>query len=204
VIEASGGTARTLDKNAGVYVPLGWDRTQGVAAAGLSGEGGYMTGYLTVRTTGDPALRRIGTPDSIFMFSVDASADQRYALGVFFEQGQTEGTLRWWRLGDFGTIQSGPRLDHSVRPKWRPLTSEIGWIEGGVLQLLDVERGTRRTAGTFPSTDYVLDAFRQDGSAVLAGSGSGPKTLVLLEIASGRSETITSAGADAAGAVRFR
>jgi hypothetical protein len=82
--------------------------------------------------------------------------------------------------------------------RWRPLTSEIGWIEGGGLQLLDVEHGTRRAGAAFPSTGYGLSGFRQDGSAVV-GSGSA---MLLLEIGSGRSEPIGSLGY-IAGSVRF-
>lgn len=202
VIEASGGNARVLDDRGAIYVPLGWDRAAGVAAAGISGEGGDMRAYLSVRTTGDPSPRRTGITESVPVLSVDVSTDQRFALGLFSDQ--TGSTLRWWRVGDLGTIQSGPRLDHSVRPKWRPSTSEIGWVAGGVLQLLDVERGTTRTGGIFPTTDYGLSAFRRDGSAAVATSLSGPTTLVLLEIASGRSERLVPAGPTLAGAVRFR
>ena len=196
VIEAGGGAARSLvGTNQGnpAYVPLGWDRAAGVAAAGESGEGGYMRGYLTVRTAGDSAPQSMGISETVLMLRVEASADQRFVLGLFDEPSGS--TLRWWKLGDFGTIQSGPRLDHVVRAKWRPLSNEIGWLEGDVLQFLDVERGTRRTGGTFPSGGS-LAAFRQDGSAVL----TGPATLV--EIESGRSETISSAGY-AVGSVRF-
>jgi hypothetical protein len=201
VIEAGGGPARTLvgsPRGAPVYVPLGWDRTAGVAAAGESGEGGYMGGYLTVRTSGDPAPQETGIPQPALMLSVDVSSDQRFALGLFSDP--TGNTLRWWRLGDFGTIQSGPRLNSLVRPKWRPFTSEIGWVEGGVLQLLDVGRGTKRTDGKLPSADYGVSAFRRDGSAVATTAGSGYATL--LEIGSGSSETIGAPGY-IAGSVRF-
>jgi hypothetical protein len=184
VIEAGGGSARTLigsTRGSPVYVPLGWDRAAGLASAGESGEGGYMRGYVTVRTFGDPAPQRTNIAEDVLMLSVGVSIDQRYAFGLFFDPSGS--TLRWWRLGDYGTIQNGPRLDHAVRPRWRPLTSEIGWIDGDVLQLLDVERGTRRAGAAFPSTGYGLSGFRQDGSAVV---GSGP-AMLLLEIGS-RSE----------------
>jgi hypothetical protein len=201
VIEASGGAARTLvDRGDGrIYVPLGWDRRSGVAAAGASGPGGYMRGYLTIRSSGDPASRWAAIEENIFMASVEVSNDQRFVLAEVFDQ--TGSTLRWWKLTDFGAIQSGPRIagprfDSAARPKWRPFTSEIGWIEGGVLQLLDVERGVRTVGGTFPPGDHRLTAFRQDGSAVLASTG------VLLELSSGRTAVLSSTG-DVAGSVRF-
>jgi hypothetical protein len=195
MIEATGGTARTLATGDGAYVPLGWDRAAEIAAAALSGEGGYMGGYLTVRTSGDPAPQRTAIAEDIFVLSLDVSTDQRFVLGLFSDRSGGS-VVRWWRLGDFRTIVgSGPRVDHAAGPKWRPFTSEIGWIEGDSLQLLDVERGRGRVAGTFPSARNDVISFRWDGSAVVAGS-------VLLEIASGRSETIASAGS-IAGAVRF-
>jgi hypothetical protein len=199
VIEAGGGSARTLigsTRGSPVYVPLGWDRAAGLASAGESGEGGYMRGYVTVRTFGDPAPKRTNIAEDVLMLSVAVSTDQRFAFGLFSDPARN--TLRWWSLGDYGTIQSGPQLDHAVGPRWRPLTSEIGWIEGGVLQLLDVEHGTRRAGAAFPSTGYGLSGFRHDGSAVV---GSGP-AMLLLEIGSGRSETIGSLGYIAA-SVKF-
>jgi hypothetical protein len=198
-IDLEGGPARTLDTVAGVYVPLGWDRTAGIAAAALSGEGGYMTGYLTVRTTGDPAPKRTAVRENILVMSVAVSNDQRYALGVFFEQGQADGTVRWWRLADFAPTTGGPMVSAPLGAEWRPGTAEIGWIEGDSLQLLDVESGRGRAAGTFPSTGFALGAFRHDGSAVAATSDSGA---VLLEIATGRSEEVTGFGY-IAGAVRI-
>lgn len=201
VIEASGGTARALVQNTRggpIYVPLGWDRTAGVAAAGKTGPDGCMTGYLSQRTAGDPAPKETTILEELIVLSVDASADQRFVLGVFSDT--SESTLRWWGLDDFGRVQSGPSVDRLVSVKWRPLSSEVGWIEGGVLHLLDVERGTKRTVGTLPSADYWVAAFRRDGSAVAAGSLSGPATL--LEIASGRTETINPGSI--VSAVRFR
>jgi hypothetical protein len=202
VIEAGGGTARTLIGGAAgspVYVPLGWDRAANVAAAGESGEGGYMRGYVTVRTAGDPAPQRTYIAEDIVMFSVDVSIDQRYALGLF--SGPSGNTLRWWRLADYGTIQNGPRLDHAVRAKWRPSTNEFAWIEGADLRLMDVGRGTTRAGGALPQTGYSLAAFRRDGSAAIASFGSGSSTL-LLELASGQSEPIGAPGY-AAGSVLF-
>lgn len=203
VIEADGGAARTLDRNAGAYVPLGWDRGAGIAAAALSGEGGYMTGYLTVRTGGDPTAKRTimseFTRDSIYVMSVDVSSDQRYALGVFFELGQTGGAVRWWRLYDFGAMDAGPRVDSPFAAKWRPGSAEIGWVAAATLQLHDVERGTTRASGRFPAANFGIAAFRQDGSAV---AGSDGPTTVVLEIASGRSEKIAGSG-HIAGAVRL-
>lgn len=201
VIEAGGGPARILDTDAGVYVPLGWDRRAGVAAAGQSGPGGYMRGYITVRTTGDPAPQRTAIADEILMLSVDVSTDQRFVLGVFVNQ--TGSTLRWWKLADFGAMANGPRIGDRVSPKWRPVSAEIGWIDGVDLQLLDVDRGVRIVGGSFPSGDHRLSAFRRDGTAVLVSTGGGPSPYVLLEIGSGRTAGVNSTGS-VAGGVRFR
>jgi len=53
VIEATGGTARTLATGDSLYVPLGWDRAAGVAAASgdllafMDGDGSFVPGELT-------------------------------------------------------------------------------------------------------------------------------------------------------------
>lgn len=186
VIEATGGAARTLATNDAVYVPLAWDRVSGVAAAGLTGDGGYMTAYLTARTAGDPAPRRTAMPEPILMGSVRVSADQRYVLGWFFA-GQA-GTLRWWKLADAGAMVTGPKLE--VQPTWRPRSNQIGWVVNQTLQLMDVERGVMSSAA-LPPGSYLTLAFRVDGSAVAATSGT---SYVLLDIASGRSAALSVDG----------
>lgn len=151
-----------------------------------------MTGYITVRTSGDPARKLTAVSESIYVMSVEVSSDQRYALGVFFELGQTGGTVRWWRLDSFApTTTGGPRLPGSSGAMWRPGTAEIGWVEGDSLQLLDVERRSGRVVGTLPSTGYALAAFRHDGSAVAATGGNAA---VVLEISTRRIERITGSG----------
>lgn len=193
-IEVGGGAPRTLDTDAGVYVPLGWDKTAGIAAAALSGEGGYMFGYVTVRTSGDPMPRRTAVSEDVYVESVEVSSDQRYALGVFFERGQTGGTVRWWRLADFApTTTGGPILAGQFGAKWRPGTAEIGWALGRELQLLDIERGATRVAGPLPAGGYAIAAFRYDGSAVVVTTASGSSKL-LLDLTSGASETISGPG----------
>lgn len=197
VIEATGGTARALATGDSTYVPLGWDRAAGVAAAGLSGEGGYMPGYITVRTNGDPAPQRTAMPEQIGMLSVQVSTDQRFVLGVFFT-GQRN-TLRWWRLNDPGTMTTAPRPEQSAQPTWRPQSSQIAWVENGTLRLLDVERGVTSSGATFPPGNYTTVAFRADGSAVASAPGSSS---VLLDIASSRSAALASPGY-IVGSVRF-
>ncbi len=194
VIEATGGTARRLATGGGVYVPLGWDRAAGIAAAGLSGEGGYTTGYIAVRTNGDPAPRLLGMPEG--MGSVQVSTDQRFGFSLFSsDQGPS---LRWWRLADPGAMVTGPRLGQTAgQPTWRPLSSQIAWVENGTLQLLDVERGAITSGGAFPTGTPI--AFRVDGSAAAAASGP---SYVLLDIASGQSAALASSGY-IIGSVRF-
>lgn len=199
VIEATGGAARTLATGDGVYVPLGWDRAAGVAAAGLSGEGGYMTGYLTARTSGDPALRKTAMPESIGMPSVRVSVDQRFVLGVF-SSGQGN-ALRWWPLADAGAMITGPRMD--VQPTWRPGSTQIAWVDRLDLRLLDVVRDVRSSGGTLPPGDYTTITFRVDGSALAAAQGTSGSSYVLLEIPSGRSESLRATGY-IVGAVRIR
>jgi len=198
VIEVTGGAARTLATGDSSYVPLGWDRTAGVAAAGLSGDGGYMTAYLTARTNGDPAPRRTAMPESILMGSVRVSADQRYVLGMFFVgfAGQA-GTLRWWRLADPSVMFTGPKLE--VQPAWRPLSNQIAWVANDTLQLVDPEGVMLNYGVTLPPGNYLTVAFRVDGSAVATTSGS---SYVLVDIGSGSSATLAPSGF-IVGSVRF-
>ena len=201
VIEATGGTARMLATGDGAYVPLGWDRAAGVAAAALSGEGGYMTGVLTVRTSGDPAPQRTAMPEQIGVLSVRVSSDQRFVLGVFFT-GQVR-TVRWWKLVDPRAMVAVPIVAQDAQPTWRPLSSQIAWFENGALQLFDVERGLTSSGGTLPPGNYSTLAFRVDGSAVAAGVGPSRSPWVLLDITSGGSTALASPGY-IVGSVRFR
>ena len=201
VIEATGGTPRTLATGHGDYVPLGWDRSAGVAAAALSGEGGYMTGYLTVRTSGDPAPQVTAMPEPIGVLSARVSSDQRFVLGVF-STGQVT-TLRWWRLADAGAMVALPGVARGVQPTWRPLSSQIAWFENGALQLFDVDRGVMSSGGTLPPGNYSMLAFRVDGSAVAAGVGASSSPWVVLNITSGGSAALASPGY-IVGSVRFR
>lgn len=198
IVEASGGTPRTLHADGGVFVPLGWDRQAGLATAAESGPGGYVVGYVTVRTTGDPAPRLASVEESMLMLSIDVSLDQRFVLGVVSDSSGS--TLRWWRMDDFGTMAKGPRVDDQSVPKWRPLTPQIAWIDaGGILHLLDVERGESAVGGSLPA-DYRLSAFRRDGSAVVASAASKH---ILMELSSGRTAGFSAAG-QITGSVRLR
>jgi hypothetical protein len=201
VVEATGGIARTLATGDGAYVPLGWDRAAGVAAAALSGEGGYMTGYLSVRTNGDPAPQRTAMPEQIGVLSVRVSSDQRFVLGVFFT-GQVR-TVRWWKLADPPAMVAVPIVAQDVQPTWRPQSSQIAWFENGALRLFDVERGVTSSGGTLPAGNYSTLAFRVDGSAVAAGVGASRSPWVLLDITSGGSTALASPGY-IVGSVRFR
>jgi hypothetical protein len=199
IIDAGGGVARTLDAGAGVYVPLGWDRAAGVASAAISGEGGFVNGIVTARTVGEPLPKRTVVEEPVLALSLDVSDDQRYVLAVFLQVGKSGGVVRWWKLSDYATQMAGPSVDSPSGAKWRPGTAEIGWLESGTLGLLDVSRGTKRSGGAFPAADYVLAAFRHDGSAAV---GLGSSGMVLLEVASGRSEKITGSGS-IGGAIRL-
>src|SRR5687768_15113883 len=129
-----------------------------------------MTGYLTVRTSGDPAPQHTAMPEQIGVLSVRVSSDQRFVLGVFFT-GQVR-TVRWWKLVDPPAMVAAPIVAQDVQPAWRPLSSQIAWFENGALQLFDVERGVTGRGGPLPPGNYGTLAFRGDGWAV--GGGVGP------------------------------
>lgn len=198
VIEARGGDPRVLvETNSGapIYIPLGWDRAAGIAAAGETGEGGTMFGYLTVRTDGDPAPRETRLTEGPFMLSVAASSDQRFVMGSF--PGTQGLEARWWKLGDISSMSSVPNVDFAL---WRPGTPQIAWIDGNTLRLLDVESGATAVGGTFPEPVDRLTAFRQDGSAVVGvwrADRSAPVaggSYFLLELGSDRTEDLGPIG----------
>lgn len=195
-IEADGTGARVLvDRGGAEYVPMGWDRRVGVAAAAQSGPGGYVASYLTVHTGGDPMPQRTAITEEIRVLSLDVSTDQQYVLGV--AEGRTT-TLRWWKLTDFGSMVSGPSLSGATSPRWRPSTWQIAWAGLGHVQLLDVAGGQSR-ALKLPAGVNVVSGFRHDGSVVLLNGAQG---YLLVELASGRSASLPSAGSPV-GSVRF-
>jgi hypothetical protein len=183
-----GTTIETQTNTGWLYRPVAWDRSTGVAAVGLTGDGGYMGFYLTVRFNPDNSVKidRVDTVSrSMTMGSIRASTDAKLVLGV-----GGAGDITWWPIDNYGAVktQAGAGKRGAL---WRPGTHEIGFIgPSDQFWLGDVD-----TAGSLglcctsfsgaPATS-TLRTFRADGIAVVlavvppGGTGLTDYTLVRL------------------------
>jgi len=171
------GTTIATESNTGwFYRPIAWDRSANIVAAGLTGEGGGMGFYVTVRINPDNSfnVQRMDTKSSglgILMQSVGASSDAKFVLGVDF--GSSD--IRWWPLADYaaGKTQSGAGKRGAL---WRPGTHEIGFMSGEQLWLGDVDKagalGLCCTGVSGVPATSSLRTFRADGSTALIAVGS--------------------------------
>ena len=198
---ASGATEEVATGS--VWLPVAWDRTAKVIAAGVTGPGGYLTGYDVVDLTHQPYAVR-STP---FLPTVPgrlkASADAHYVLLSAAVEGGAS-SLTWWPVAE-PEKRSTVELD-GMSAEWRPGTSEIWWVGGrqptGCVEGLcvstqltsfDVATGARIVRqGRFGS---LLESFRVDGSAaIIAASGSVRTELTLIEVATGRTAAVSING----------
>ena len=175
---AAGGRRGTIidsQTNTGwLYRPVAWDRSANLAAAGLTGEGGAMAFYVTVRINSDNTFnaqrvdtRRLQDLNGMSMGSIRASSDAKFVLGVEGESG----SIRWWPLADFAAnkSQAGAGKGGAL---WRPGTHEIGFKgPSDQFWLGDVDKvgslGLCCTAFSGAPAGSVVVAFRTDGAAVL-------------------------------------
>ena len=191
-LAAGGRRGTTIDTqtNTGwLYRPVAWDRSANLAAAGLTGEGGAMAFYVTVRINPDNTFnaqrvdtRRLQDLNGMPMSSIHASSDAKIVLGVEGESG----SIRWWPLADFATSKSQAGVGKGGA-LWRPGTHEIGFMgPSDQFWLGDVDKagslGLCCTSFSGAPAGSILVTFRADGSAVvLAVRGTASEyTLVRL------------------------
>jgi hypothetical protein len=164
------GTTIDTQANTGwLYRPIAWDRSANLAAAQLTGEGGYMGMYETVRINADNSFN-VSRADarSTTMSSIRASSDAKYVLGV----GGPAGDIAWWPIDNFGAAKSQTGAGKRGA-QWRPGTHEIGFLSAEQFWLGDVDKagalGLCCTAfGGVPASS-TLATFRADGTAVVLG-----------------------------------
>jgi hypothetical protein len=170
---------RTIDTqtNTGfLYRPIAWDRATNLVAAGLTGEGGFMASYVTVRVNPDNTfnVQRTDTKGSFMTIgSVRASSDAKLVLGI-----ETFGNVNFWPLADVaarktatGTGQKGAR--------WQPGSHRIGFLnasDGFVLFQADDGAASTPLPFTGVRAGANLATFRADGTAVVLFFISGPTT----------------------------
>jgi hypothetical protein len=174
-LAANGRHGTTIDTqtNTGwLYRPIAWDRSANLAAAQLTGEGGFMGKYETVRITPDNTFNVSSvdtTSRTMLMSSIRASSDAKYVLGV----GLSSGDINWWPIDNFGALKSQAGAGKRGA-QWRPGTHEIGFVgPSDQFWLGDVDTagalGLCCTAFSGVPVSSTLATFRADGTAVVLG-----------------------------------
>src|SRR5436309_1451882 len=183
------------------WLPVAWDRTAKLIAAGLTGPGGYLIGYDIIDTRLKPYVSKVTGYEPALLGQLRASSDARYVLLRAY--GATADTLSWWPLAEPQKRQDVP-FDGSGA-EWRPGTSEIWWLAGLTpagrrvppcvgteLVALDGVPGARRSIrGTFGGS---LVGFRVDGSAAMTWQRVAPESLIVVDVASTRTATLPVGG----------
>ncbi len=184
------------------WLPVTWDRTGKRVAAGVTGPGGYLTGYHVIDLSRQPyAVRGIGFSPTV-IGRLEASSDARFVS--LTADTFTTATLSWWPLTE-PEKRADVTFDGTVAA-WRPGTSEIWWA-GGLsprgcrtspcaateLSGVDVQTGARRSLrGSFGS---ALAGFRVDGSAAMTVDRSGgPESLIVADVMTGQTARLPAGG----------
>jgi hypothetical protein len=192
------GRAYAMLTNGRVYAPIAWSPSANLVVAGETGEGGFMSAYVTFSTATLPAGQspqtRIAVSDRIVMGSVQSSSNARFVLGTLLDSG----AIRWWPLADYA---AGKVVGTSIgSAAWQPATARFAYVAGDDLVLYDVTNASATTAARGLRGKSVR-TFRPDGSAVFL-VGAPPPTIV--ELATGRSGAVQAPGAVGIGPwVRF-
>jgi hypothetical protein len=208
---ASGATEKIASGS--IWLPVAWDRATKLVAAGVTGEGGYLTGYDVIDLSRQPYAVHSTPFRPTVLGRLKASGDARYVfLSVSLER-QTA-SLAWWPIAE---PEKRATVDFDgISAEWRSGTSEIWWMGarepagcmielciGTQLTSFNVTTGARSVVlrGRFGS---LLEGFRVDGTAaIISASGSVRTELTLIEIATGRMADVRIGGF-LAGAVRLR
>ena len=187
---AAGTRAQVAERSDGrVYWPIAWDRGAKLVAAGETGEGGFMSAYITFDVSATPAkTRTVPVTDRITMTSVKASSDQRWALGSPID---APFTIKWWPIDDYSPGKYVP-VPGGPGAAWRPGTTRFGLVGGDELSLYDVTTGQRTVVVAGMRGQHVF-AFRPDGSAaIVAAQSAGDVTVI--DLAIGRSALVQARG----------
>ena len=199
---ATGGTEKVATGS--IWVPVAWDRAAMLVAAGVTGPGGYLTGYDVVDLSQRPHPVRSTAFRPTVAGRLKASGDAHYVLlSAAIEGGGS--SLAWWPI-------AAPERRSTVEfdgqgAEWRPGMSEIWWVGGlepadcriescAGTQLISVNVTTgARTVVVQGRIGSLLEGFRVDGTAAIIGaSGSVRSEITVIEIATGRMAAVTISG----------
>lgn len=167
-----------------VYLPVAWDRPGQVAAAVVTGEGGYATEYVTWSGNAASPFARAPIPRPLVLADrVRASADARLVLAL--EDNLTG--LRVWPIEDLTKSETISHPSRILSAFWRPgftAPYEVIWTVGSRVELFRYR--TDSSTVLYTGTGNVAAvAVRPDGSAVLITDSSGgppPPTTRLLVV----------------------
>ena len=171
-----------------MHLPIAWDRSNNLAAAGESSvtssspRAPVMETYLTLKTSGTLDVTRRPVTDGFA--TIVGSSDAKYVYA------RAADSIRYWPLADYSAGASFTATGLTGKLLWRPGTTQIAWLAGQQLDAYDV--GTKSTVTLFrgitrnSATGTDLQLFRADGSAAVVGPVSigpgvvAPMTLVVL------------------------
>lgn len=212
-VDVASAATEKIATGSSIWLPVAWDRVAKLVAAGVTGEGGYLTGYDVVDLNLQPHPVRSTTFQPTIRGRLKASGDARYMLLSVGIQGSPS-SLAWWPIAQ-PEKRAMVQFD-GLSAEWRPGTSEIWWMDGRdpagcvgemcagtQLTSFNVATGARTVAlrGRFGS---LLEVFRVDGSAAIISASSTVRTeLTLIDVATGRSANV-SIGGSLVGAARLR
>ena len=172
-LAANGRHGTTIDSQANtgwLYRPIAWDRSADLAAAGMTGEGGLMSFYVTVRTTPDNSFT-VNRADlkGLSMALGRASSDAKVVVAAL-----SADTVAYWPLADV-TARKTTRTDGTSAPLWQPGTHKFAYVSAdGRFVLFQTDDGSATTVFTGVKSFTYVAAFRADGSTVLLAAHEAP------------------------------
>ena len=198
-------------KNAGglVFIPLAWDKSEGIAAALTTGEGGFAADYIVwdKRPSATTAVKRTIFPWRVTYGSVQANSNATTVLANDFDLNG----LRFWPLADIGNAQHLTPLPgtKSLGASWRPwplqaqtFGGEFVWVTGFSAALYTFATDRVPTQLHRGQSDVAIAGWRADGSGVLlTENGLG---VFVVDLATGKETPLPHLGRPLAGGVLLR
>ena len=191
------GTAYGLLTNGRVYAPIAWSPGTNLVAAGETGEGGFMSAYVTFTTATLPAgvspEKRVAVSDRMVMGTVHASSDvgsgapePHFVLGALLDSG----AIRWWPLADYaaGKVVSGSG-SQIAGAAWLPNATQFAYVLGDELVLYDVTKASA-TSVAQGVRGWTVRTFRPDGSAAVVFAQSLGNDAMVVNLATGKSAQV--------------
>lgn len=196
-------TDPALDFDRGlVFIPLAWDRSEGVAAALTTGEGGYAVEWV-VWDQKAGSVRKTRFPWQVIYSDVSVSANASLVLA----NDRGANALRFWPLADIGNVQTlAPRPDATVRSRgasWRPGSQgDLAWVAGSSASLHTFATDRVPTVLYRGQSDLTIVGWRADGSGLLLREGGG--SVFAVDLTTLRRTELSHLGAAIVGGVLLR